>query len=567
MEKSAAEANKFSLFDKKQWQKTIDFITSLLGRFKILHGRNKFLFAGGLALIILFLLINMISQGRKKTEGLITYKVKREDLVISVIEGGSLKALRSQKIINEVPGQRNILEVIDEGIVITEKDIQDSRVLIKLDSKDLEDKIEELRISVENSSSSYIQAQQNLEIQKKQNESNIKQAELKVKFSKIDLEKYLGKDLTSKLVDEKELNFSELIESADLGGEALNRKRELENQVDLAKEEVARARDTLEWSEKLSKEEYITKSELEADRFSLQQKEASIENAKLEYQLFLDYDFPKQVEKLFSDYEEALNELDRTKAKAKSELIKYETDVNSKKATYLERKNNLDKTKTELSQCTIFASQPGLVIYATSDRPWQSQDPIQPGTSVRYRQELLNIPDFSTMGAEARIHESSVEKIKQGQKAFVSVDVSDKEIFTGKVRKVSPMPDAIFKWMNPDINVYPVEISLDNSADFLKPGMSAEVEIIVEKLNDVLTIPTSAVSFSGGDAFCTVLRGRRIETRKIELGSSNDEMVHVKSGLKEGEVVAMIPGQMGYEIQKIPAEEKGRFDKNQSKTN
>ncbi len=431
-----------------------------------LRGKNKFFLVVGIVLICLLLLLNGFIQGKKKMGELISYEVKRQDLVISVVEGGNLKALRSQKIINEVPGQRNILEVVDEGILITEKDVQDSKILMKLDSKDLDDRAEELRINVENSLSSYTQAQQNLEIQKKQNDSDIIQAELNVKFAKIDLEKYLGEKLAAELIASVDgnINFSELIANPQLEGEALNRKRELENNIDLAKEEVARAQDRVQWSEKLAEKEYITKSELDADRFSLQQQEASLENSKLGYQLFLDYDFPKQVALLLSNYQESLRELDRTKAKCESEIIKSEADVKSTEATYLERKNNLSEVEENIAKCTIRATQPGLVTYATSGNPWQSQNPIQSGTNVRNRQELLNMPDFSSMGVEVKIHESSIEKIKVGQKAIIKVDAfPDREQFSGEVKKVSPLPDATFKWMNPDLNVYLVEISLDKN--------------------------------------------------------------------------------------------------------
>ena len=71
----------------------------------------------------------------------------------------------------------------------------------------------------------------------------------------------------------------------------------------------------------------------------------SIEKAKLEYQVFLDYDFPKEIEKLVSDYRELLNELERTKAKCESKVIKEETNVKSRKATYLRYKNSLEETK------------------------------------------------------------------------------------------------------------------------------------------------------------------------------------------------------------------------------
>ncbi len=530
-----------------------------------LQGKNKFFLVGGIVLICLILLLNGFIQGRKRIEGLITYEVKRQGLVISVIEGGNLKALRSQKIINEVPGQRNILEVIDEGILITEQDIQDSKILMKLDSKDLEDRADELRINVENSSSSYTQAQQNLEIQKKQNDSDIKQAELDVKFAKIDLEKYLGEKLAAELIAsvDENINFSELIANPQLEGEALNRKRELENNIDLSKEEVARAKDRIQWSEKLAEKEYITKSELDADRFSLQQQDASLENSKLGYQLFLDYDFPKQVALLLSNYQESLSALDRTQAKCESEIIKSEANVKSTEATYLERKNNLNDTKENIAKCTIRATQPGLVTYATSNNPWRSTDPIQPGTNVRYRQELLNLPDFNTMGVEVRIHESSVRKIKLSQKAVIRVDAFPEEVFSGEVKKVSPLPDATFKWMNPDLNVYVVEMSLDKngqSFDLLKPGMSVATEILVEKLENVLVVPLAVISQREGKSTCAVLRRSRIEMREIELGSSSEDMVEVKSGLKEREIVVMLPGEIGYQVKNKPMAETGKFE-------
>lgn len=530
-----------------------------------LQGKNKFLLIGGIILICLILLLNGFIQGKKRVSGLISYQVKKQDLVISVIEGGNLKALRSQKIINEVPGQRNILEVIDEGILITEKDVADSKILMKLDSKDLDDRAEELRITVENSSSSYTQAQQNLEIQKKQNESDIIQAGLNVKFAKIDLEKYLGEKLAAELIAsaDKDINFSELIANPQLEGEALNKKRELENNIDLTKEEVARAKDRVQWSEKLSEKEYITKSELDADRFSLQQQEASSENSKLGYQLFLDYDFPKQVALLISNYQESLRELDRTKAQCESEIIKSEANVKSTEAAYLERKNNLSEAEQNIAKCTIMATQPGLVTYASSDNPWRSQDPIQAGTNVRNRQALLNLPDFSSMGVEIRIHEASIEKIKLGQKTIVKVDAFPDKTFTGEVKKISPLPDANFKWMNPDLNVYLIEVSLEKNGqgfDLLKPGMSVNAEVLVEKLENVLVVPLAVISGREGYSTCSVLRGSRMEIREVELGSSNEDMVEVKNGLKEGEVVAILPRGTGYQVKKTSEEEKGKFE-------
>lgn len=495
-----------------------------------------------LAVIVVasLLVINSIQQEKKKLKQFVTTTVKRKDLVISVIEGGNLKALKSQKIINEVPGTRSILEVVPEGTQITEEDVKKGTVLIKLDSKDIENDLDQQKIQLETSYAAYKQAEENLEIQKKQNESDINQAQLKVKFARMDIEKYLGAEIAGKLLTEKtgNINYGQLLKSPELGGDALNKKRQYENEIDLAKEELARAQDTVDWSSKLAEKGYVTKSELEADKLALQQKSVSLEQAKLDYQLFIDYDFPRQVEQLLSNYREAVAELDRTKSKCQSRIIQAEADVKSKKATYLLTKTRLDTTLANLEKCTIRATQPGFVVYATTGRMFV-ESIIQPGTSVRMYQELLNLPDFSTMGVEVKIHESSVEKVKEGLPAIIKVDAFPNQIFTGKVKSISLMPDPTLKWLNPDLNVYVAQISFDKSYDYLRPGMSAQVEIIVKTLKNVLTIPLVAVNFSEGKAYVNVLNGKNIETRQIEIGESNEKEVEVKKGLKEGEVIVI----------------------------
>ena len=520
--------------------------------------KNKFL----LILILLLIGISFISVFSKKkkfTKEFITYPVKKQDIVISVIEGGNLIALRSQQIINEVPGQRTILEVVEEGTKITEEDIKKGKVLIKLDSKDLEDQAQQLEITVENNWSSYVEAQENLEMQKKQNESDIRDAELKVKFAKMDLEKYIGKKLAEEVIKNK-TQYYELMKDSELEGESLQKKKELESKIDLAKEEIARAKDRVEWSEKLAKEGYITASELEADKLSLKQKEINLNQALLEYQLFLNYDFPKQVEKLISDYMQYCDNLERVKNNCKSKIIQGESNVKSRKATYLLNKNKLDDLNTKIAKCTIKATQPGFVVYATSGRGWRIENPIRQGTTVYQFQELLNLPDFNSMGVEIKIHESYIEKIKPGQKATVKVDAFPDKIFTGEVKKIALMPDPTLKWLNPDINVYVAQIALNETFDFLKPGMSAKVEILVEKLENVLAIPILAVFFKEGKPFCTVLKGNRTEIRSVELGKSNDEIIEIKRGLSEGEIIVISSEKILPQMKKKPYEEKGHFE-------
>ncbi|NLG12063.1 MAG: HlyD family efflux transporter periplasmic adaptor subunit [Elusimicrobia bacterium] len=518
-------------------------------------------------LLAVFITGTRIQLLKKRVTGLVLYSPQRQDLTISVIEGGNLAALESHNIVNTVPGTRNILEVVDEGIQITEDDIQRGRVLIKLDSKDLEDRLEQLKITVENSLAAYTQEQQQMEILKKENESNISQAELNVQFAEMDLKKYLGDVVVQRITEQQgAVDIPSLVNSEALGGEALNRKRALENNIDLSMEEIVRAKDTVAWSEKLEEKGYVTKSELEADKLSLKQKEVNQEKTQLEYDLFLKYEFPKQVDKLLSDYRVAEFNLERAIDTSKAKIIQAEANLRSKRAYYTLNKNNMEEVEKQIERCTIRAVRAGFVTYASSNRPWASASPIQPGTSVRQYQELLNLPDFNTMGVEIKIHESSIKNIRNGMPAQIMIDAFPDVSMMGKVVKISVMPDTTMKFLNPDVNVYITLIALDKSADFLKPGMTAKVEIFIKELKDVLSIPVNAVFFKGEKAYCTVFENNRIIDKAIELGDSSDTMVEVKRGLSEQNKVVINPGAgMTSAVRTIDIEEKGVFKDNVSK--
>jgi multidrug efflux pump subunit AcrA (membrane-fusion protein) len=94
--------------------------------------------------------------------------------------------------------------------------------------------------------------------------------------------------------------------------------------------------------------------------------------------------------------------------------------------------------------------------------------------------------------------------------------------------------------MNPDIKLFPVYVSIDGSHEWIKPNMSAQVEIFVKHLDDVIHVPIQAVTSSGGQRVCYVVDslGRR-ERRVIETGDFNNEFIEIKAGLKEGEVVLL----------------------------
>src|SRR5207249_2198797 len=136
------------------------------------------------------------------------------------------------------------------------------------------------------------------EIQKNQNESDLRKAGLDVDFARLDLDKYLGAEIAAKAAALEKGTTDDgvraLSAEAALGGEALQQLRKLRSDIDLAREEVKRAESKLQWTEKLLEKGYVSKEEHEADRLALKRQQVALEQADTAAALFKTYEFLKQ---------------------------------------------------------------------------------------------------------------------------------------------------------------------------------------------------------------------------------------------------------------------------------
>lgn len=479
---------------------------------------------------------------RRSVEGgadLALAAVRRGNLDIDILEPGNVESGDARVIKCGVEGRTTILSIVAEGTILTATDVAEGRVLIELDSSNLRDAETQQQISLQSALASYADASASYEIQVKQNESDLKQGELKVKFGRMDLEKYLGERAAERFI-RGEVAPAQLIANAtgELGGEALQELRKLASEIDLAREEEERAKDKLVWSERLESQGYITRNELEGDRLALKRRGVALQQAITNLDLFIRYGFPKEAEKLRSDYEEAGNDLERIRARSASELAKAESRLRSSEATYLQQRDKLRKIVEQIANCVIRAPQPGMVVYAGSDDPWRG-DRIEEGAEAREQQELIKIPNAASMVVTARIHESVITRVHEGLPATVTIEAIPEHSFDARVSKVAILPEAQSRWLNPNLKVYRTEVTLESDHPALKPGMSAQVRIIVNRLEDVLYVPLQAVQTRGDQRFCYVMTAVGPQKRVVEIGDYNDRFIEIRQGLDEGDQVVL----------------------------
>ncbi len=225
------------------------------------------------------------------------FTVKKDELLISVTQSGEIEALNSTDVKSEVEGRTTILSMIDEGMIVTPNDVNDLKVLVELDSSDIEKRLTQREIAFLNSQANYSEAIELLEIQKQDNQSNLQKGQMKVKFALLDLKKYLGDVVAEKYINNinepnsLEIDSGVYLEEPALGGESLKKLKELNDNIIIAQSKFERASNKLGWSEKLYKEKYIAETELKGDRLEVQSLEIQTEKAKIELDLFRRYEF------------------------------------------------------------------------------------------------------------------------------------------------------------------------------------------------------------------------------------------------------------------------------------
>ena len=134
--------------------------------------------------------------------------------------------------------------------------------------------------------------------------------------------------------------------------------------------------------------------------------------------------------------------------------------------------------------------------------------------------------------AKVSLTESDVVQVKAGQKVNITLDAYPEKNFTGKVLAVD-----ISGATNSGVTAYPATILMDPTELDVYPNMTVSAVIITNIENEVLTIPSSAITTNNGSSTVQVMKDNSTQTVEVILGSSNGTKTVVKSGLAEGDVI------------------------------
>ena len=461
---------------------------------------------------------------------LVYYNTVRTDLPIVVTERGNLESQLQTSIICEVEAVSfdrgsgtngtQIIYLIPNGSTVREGDL-----LVELDSSAINEIRDQHIEHVNTARSRRIQADARYENQLTQNETAKAQAELNVELVKLSLKRYLDPESgTFRLALEK---IERLVD--DTGNEILEARATLE----LQKTEKA-------GMEELFKLGYRGKNELDQSRFGVLKAEASLAAAfnKLSnhqagrLQLHT-YELEMQRLTLEGDVDTAKRDLKRAITGNKSELAQAEArrvqfQKNEKVETAM-----VEKYERLSKLCKIYAPHDGMVVYAKDGGA-----EIAEGVTVRQRQTLITLPDLSRMQVKAQIHEAVLDQVHTGQPVTVKIDAFPNRTYDGVVDEVAVIPTSS-SYSN--VKTYECVVRIIKDVYQLKPGMTAVVEIHVDRASDIVSVPVQAIVQVGKKTWCYVDEANGVTQRHVELGRTDDKFVELVSGVEAGQRVVLNP--------------------------
>lgn len=445
-----------------------------------------------------------------------TATVTRGEMVVKLVESGEIEAAKRKIIRNDLPWTAIITRIVEDGSIV-----EANQVIIEFDCKELIDALKQQEIKVSSARNEYTRASKNLELKREEMDNKVRKARDGLIDANDALNRYVESDYAIQLQD-------------------------LETEIDQSNRNLAVARDQLELKLKVNKDPELkglySEKVMEAARFDVEKYEAAVEKAKAKLAMFKKFDHPKELRKLETALRDAKLSLKRAQLEARNEIAKAEADLQAKKIQKDSQEQEMEELEEHRDENLLRrADDRGLVIYDTARRRWQDSIEVAVDEKINRRQQLLIVPDMTSLQVKTKVLEAVSRQVIPGQKAYIRLDAFPDQVWEGKVKKIAPQASAQH-WFDPTVKVHNVIVEFDEYPKDIKPKMTGKVEIIVSELPDALQVPVAAVFSEQRKTYVWRLNGdgkpHRVE---IRVGRSNETQVEILSGLSEGDKVLLVP--------------------------
>lgn len=444
------------------------------------------------------------------------YTVKKSDMTISVLLTGNVNAQVKYKLALEAAFNTKLLWVIPENTRVKKDE-----VLARFETEELQIRIDEFKLNLQNTQKELEIAIEEKRILESTNDAEIKTATDAVEDTQEAFSKYRKLE-GPRDDDAQDVKVNDAKKLLDDAKEAYaNASEDYSNTVYMKQEDADAAKLKLDGLKKKAERESINHA-----------------NTILERKIFKRFSYPNKISQLTNAVAQAKLNLNKTKIKTASQLIQKENAISKIDENRKKLERDLKKHQNYLEIMQLVAPVDGIVTYGDPDnKRWGGTLELKIGMDVGRKQVLLTIPDMSKLIVEFDLPEQYRSKISMNDPVIITPDSLTNLKIKGKISKIALLPVNLIFWDRTSPKIYNSEIELDEQDPALVSGMSVQIEIITETLRDVISVPIESVFEEEGKYFVYLKNGDKPKIAYVTLGISNDNYVHIKSGLSEGDTV------------------------------
>lgn len=208
-----------------------------------------------------------------------------------------------------------------------------------------------------------------------------------------------------------------------------------------------------------------------------------------------------------------------------------ERDMKAAQAQVNQIRETIRFAETQMSYANIYAPISGVIASVTTQ---QGETVSASSLSVP---TFVTIVDLNRLEIYAYVDETDIGKIKPGLEATFTVDSFPEKDFSGKVSAIYPKAT-----IQDNVVYYITLVSIENPEGKLKPDMTVNTSIFLNRRNNVIAVPNKAIKREGGKKVVQVLENGKPVQKSIKTGWKDSAYTEVSEGIKEGDMV--ITGEM-----------------------
>ena len=220
--------------------------------------------------------------------------------------------------------------------------------------------------------------------------------------------------------------------------------------------------------------------------------------------------------------------LSRAKSLIAEEMIS-QSQLDTAQANFQQAQAAVDNLRSQIAKKTVrapFSGRLGIRL-------------VNLGQSLREGDAIVSLQTLSPIYVDFQLPQQYLNQVRQGLPVRVTADGLPDRQLTGKITAINPQVNVATRSIG-------VQATLQNAEELLRPGMFVSVEVVLPKLQTVLSIPTTAVLYAPFGDSVFIIEEKQTEDGKkylalrqqfIRLGEKRGDFVSVLSGLSAGESV------------------------------